>query len=896
MKHLSLRRCVSLAGSVVLLAAHAVAAQSDLRPLPVEDYDRWRTLESTELSPDGEWMTFTYGHRVIEDTLQVLNLSDESVHEIPAAADPAFSDDSRWLAYRLGSDDVGLLNLETGERTAWTGAGRFAFAAGSSHLAVQKSQVAEGDGAEIEHTGTNLIVRDLARGVDLALGNVAEFAFNEAGSVLAYTVDAASRDGNGVYALRLGSGVLEMLDQAPLRYSRLTWDETGTALAVLKGAADDEQAERVNSLVAFRGVDRPHPVPVELEPALDEGFPAGMVLSERGALSWKADLSMVFVGIKRQRAALVDDPDHPRPNVDVFHWADDRIQTVQRVTAEADRDFTYRGAIDLDAGRFVALTDSTMRTIALASDGAWGVGRDARAYVSDWEETRADYYHVDASSGERTRFAEAQMRTLGLSPDGRHFAFWRGGDVWLYSAGTRATRNLTASAPVSFVDEEYDHPGTKPPYGVAGWTKDGRALVLNHRYDLWLQPLDGSAATNLTEGFGSREEIRFRVLHLDPTDDFIDLDAPVHLSAYGEWTKRSGFFELYEGRLTELVYEDRELGDLDRAAEADRFAFTSSTFAEFPDLYVTDGRFGGPRRVTDANPQQAEYRWGHRILFDFENVDGVRLQGTLAIPDGYETGERLPMIVNFYEKKSQELHRYYAPLFESGYPSGNPGPVAEFGAYVSNGYLVMQLDVHFNTGTTHSDMLDCVTAATRKVIEMGYADPDRIALVGGSFSGGGSAFIATRTEMFAAVAARAAPINLAGEFNILFSGSGQNNHSYDIYGQGRYGTNPFDDFELYREQSPITHVANMNTPLLYLHGKQDGSVEYLQGMEFYNALRFLGKPIIFLSYPDEGHNLHRYENQLDFTERLWQFLDHHLKGVPAPDWMTKGVRFLDRGY
>jgi dipeptidyl aminopeptidase/acylaminoacyl peptidase len=88
----------------------------------------------------------------------------------------------------------------------------------------------------------------------------------------------------------------------------------------------------------------------------------------------------------------------------------------------------------------------------------------------------------------------------------------------------------------------------------------------------------------------------------------------------------------------------------------------------------------------------------------------------------------------------------------------------------------------------------------------------------------------------------------------------------------------------------------MNTPLLYLHGKLDGSVEYLQGMEFYNALRFLGKPIIFLSYPDEGHNLRRYENQRDFVERLWQFLDHHLKGEPAPDWMTKGVRFLDRGY
>jgi dipeptidyl aminopeptidase/acylaminoacyl peptidase len=258
------------------------------------------------------------------------------------------------------------------------------------------------------------------------------------------------------------------------------------------------------------------------------------------------------------------------------------------------------------------------------------------------------------------------------------------------------------------------------------------------------------------------------------------------------------------------------------------------------------------------------------------------------------------MIVNFYEKKSQELHKFYTPMFfyppqyMLSYTSGNIGPVMEFAAYVSNGYLVMQPDVYFNTGTTHDDMLDCVEAAARKVIEMGYADPEHIGLFGGSFSGGGSAFISTRSKMFAAIASRAAPINLVGEFNVLFRGSGQNNHSYDIYGQGRYGTTPYDDFELYTAQSPITHVRTMDTPLLLIHGTEDGSVEYLQAMEFYNALRFHGKTIIFLSYPGEGHNLQRLENQKDLISRLWQFFDHYLKGKPAPEWMTSGVPYLKK--
>ncbi|MFC1563426.1 alpha/beta hydrolase family protein [candidate division KSB1 bacterium] len=398
----------------------------------------------------------------------------------------------------------------------------------------------------------------------------------------------------------------------------------------------------------------------------------------------------------------------------------------------------------------------------------------------------------------------------------------------------------------------------------------------------------------MTKGAGDENEIRFRYIDTDPEEFFIDMSKPVNLSAYGEWTKKEGFYELAGDELKELIFMDKHFGRLRKAKNSDTFLYTIETFREFPDYYVSDMKFTQPKRLTDAVPFQSQYKWGYRILFDFQNSQGIRLQGTLAVPDGYRQGSKLPMIVNFYEKKSQELHYYYSPQFLISYRSGNIGPVSEFGAFVSNDYLVMQLDVHFNTGTTHDDMLDCVTAAVKKVIEMGYADPDRVALCGGSFSGGGSAFIATRSDMFACIASRAAPINLAGEFNILFSGSGQNNHSYDIYGQGRYGTDPFHDFELYRSQSPITHVENMNTPLLYLHGKQDGSVEYLQGMEFYNALRFLGKPVIFLSYPEEGHNLKKLENQVDFTKRLWAFFDHYLKDKPAPDWMIRGIPHLEK--
>jgi dipeptidyl aminopeptidase/acylaminoacyl peptidase len=148
--------------------------------------------------------------------------------------------------------------------------------------------------------------------------------------------------------------------------------------------------------------------------------------------------------------------------------------------------------------------------------------------------------------------------------------------------------------------------------------------------------------------------------------------------------------------------------------------------------------------------------------------------------------------------------------------------------------------------------------------------------------------------MFAAIVAGAAATNLVSDFNQLWKTAGTNQHGYDIHGQGRFGTNPFDDFELFIDQSAVTHVREMDTNLLLLHGTADGSVEWLQAVEFYNALRFNGKKVILLSYPGEGHGLGRYENQIDFQKRMRAFLDHHLKGAMAPVWMQRGVPFLEK--
>jgi len=881
--------------------------------------------------------------------------------------DPAAAQTGGGQAGRSGTTPpaqpqrVELRRLDTGAIQSWQDVESFSFSANATHLLLRRRPVAAAGAASgraaaggdsggappapaapaaaaaatpAAARGVDVTLHNLATGRDLFLGSVGDAAFNKSGELLAYSVDAATKDANGLFVLDLRNGRVHALDNAARSYARLTWSEDGVALAVLKGADVDRMRERDNVLVAFPNVQAAldaGPKPVTLEPAKADGFPKGWVVSDRAALSWSDDKKRVFFGMKAQVAA--PDPNRRREttdaaaDVDVWNTADERVQSFQMARAEADRNFTFRSVFDVAASKFVRLADETMRELDVAPDGRWAVGRDIRGYVHDYKRASADIYRVNTTTGERTLMLKAQMtntstgaHTYGLSPDGRFFLYWKDNKFQAYDLDAGASKTLAAPAAVSFVDMEFDHPGPKPSYGIAGYTSDGKHVIVQHRYDLWLLPLDGTAGRNLTNGVGTKNEIRFRYVRTEPLDPgaggapggpgggggrgggasaraTIDLAKPITLSAYGEYTKKAGFYELAGGQLKEIVYEDASFSNPVKAAKADKFLFTRQTFVEFPDLRVSGPNFKDSKKVSNANPQQAEYRWGHRILFDYKNKDGVRLQGILAIPDDYKPGEKRPMIVTFYEKNSQNMHRYTAPSYLTGMGASAIQAVSE-------GYLTMLPDVYFRTGASHSDMLECVEAATKKVIEMGYVDPKHIGVHGHSYGGEGAAFIGTRSRLFAAVGMGAGVVDLTFDFTqnwgwsyaVTAAGSGGGNNAFDyyLYSQGREGVSPWDKPELYRFESALTHAPEVTAPFLIMHGGADPTVPFTNGLAMYNALRYLGKTAVFLSYPGEGHGLAGMANRKDLTVRYFEFFNHYLKGAAAPKWLSEGVTFLQK--
>jgi dipeptidyl aminopeptidase/acylaminoacyl peptidase len=879
------------------LGTPSLAAQ-DKRPLTLDDYGAWSRIQGTGLSPDGTWLSWTQRPNDGDATLFVKSLDGDAHFEGTNGSDAAFSGDGRWVAFLTTPPEeeadklrkekkpvprtLHLIDLRSGDAQEESGVRAFTFSEGGRFLAIHRDR----SDTDAEYTGSDLLLRDLEAGTVLSFGNVAEYAFNEAGTMLGYLVDAAGKAGNGLYVVSAADGRIRPLNTGAARFEDLTWSEAHDDVAALRGTKPEGKTHRANVLVVARGLDAASPRVSTWDPAADATFPEGFVLSEMADTRWTGTGTRVVVGIKEQDDEVKKDEDD-QPDVDVWHWADEELQSRQMITANGDRRYTYTSVYNVDGGRFVRLATPDMERVDLTDDGRWALGRRDGRYRGDVteEQGRADWVRIDPATGEERTIVEAVRRPMGSSPDGAWALYVQDGSLYSANLQTLAVTNLSESTGIDFMNLEGGRTGEIGAYGVAGWTEDGRVL-LNTRFDVWSAPLAGGRAESLTGGMADRESIRFRVVRLDLEADWTDPRGAL-LSAYGEWTKKSGYFRARPGQdPQELLFADEMIRGVLKADDADRVAFTRQTFQEFPDVWVSDTRFRGPRKVTDANPQIAEFLWGRRVLVDYTDQRGNKLQATLALPAGYEEGKRYPMVVYFYETMSERHHEFSQPVYDDR---------PHMSSYASNGYLVLMPDIVYDVGYPGSSALDDVTAAAKRVVELGYADPDHIGLQGHSWGGYETSFILTQTDMFTTIVTGAPLTNLMSMNNILYKSSGGGNGPILQWSQGRMDDTPWDDPERWRSQSPIEHVPNISTPFLILHGTADGAVDWNQGLELFTAARRLGKEVVLLSYPDEPHHLSKEVNQKDFQVRMKQWFDHYLMGAPAPDWMANGVPFLQKG-
>jgi dipeptidyl aminopeptidase/acylaminoacyl peptidase len=264
------------------------------------------------------------------------------------------------------------------------------------------------------------------------------------------------------------------------------------------------------------------------------------------------------------------------------------------------------------------------------------------------------------------------------------------------------------------------------------------------------------------------------------------------------------------------------------------------------------------------------------------SLDGIPLQGVLIKPGNYEEGKKYPVVVYYYEISSDRLYEFNEMVV-------NHRP--NFPFYASNGYAIFLPDIKFEVGRPGYSATKCLVPGVQKLIQMGIANPDAIGLHGHSWSGYQTAFVVTQTDIFACAIAGAPVSNMTSAYSGIRWGTGLARQFQYEQQQSRIGGNLWEYPLRYVENSPVFFADKINTPLLIQHGDEDEAVPWYQSIELYLAMRRLNKDCIFLQYRGEPHHLKKYANKLDYSIKMKEYFDHHLKKVPAAEWITEGVKY-----
>ncbi len=907
----------------------AFAAYSQ-RPLNHADYDGWKSIASQKLSRDGKLVAYALQPQDGDGEVVVRNLSTGVDLRAPIGAkpttteqDPAeptaetrtaprgpalfFTGDGRFVvvAAYAGKADVqkarkekkkqeempknGMVILDTSSGAASKisnvsnfqvpedGTGWIAYQRpGAPPPAAASGTAARGRTARRPEFGSEMVLRNTSDGAERKFASVIEYALSKDARTLLYAVASKKEEENGVFAVDVAAGG----EPRPLvmgkgKYGKIAWDDKQTRAAFIAGSKLHLWARGSNESAAQTGCDT-----------------AGLELSDKGAVSFSRNGAMVFFGCApvSKKASGEGEPEE-KAVFDLWNWKDSNVQPMQKSSAERDRNRTFRAGWNLEAKKFVQLADASMADANPSEDGRWAIGTDDRAYrpLVEYDERYTDSYLVDATTGDRKLVLKKNRGAAALSPDGSRGLYFDGRNWNSISVPDGKVTNLTAALGVKFFDEQADTPGTPPAYGAAGWTKDGKYVLLNDRYDIWQVAPDGSSAKNLTDAVGRRSQIAFRYVRLDsdPRDRGIDPAKPLLLRAENERTRDTGFYREWIDSTRapqKLIMGAENYSVPVKAKDADVLLFTASTFQKFPDLLTADPEFKKIVRVSDANPQQKDVLWGSAELMRFRNTDGVPLNAMLVKPANFDPKKKYPLIVYIYERLSQTLNNYVAPA---------PRHSINVSYYASNGYLVLMPDIVYTAGYPGQSALKCVMPAIDTLVDQGFVDEKAIGIQGHSWGGYQIAYMVTQTNRFRAANAGAPVANMTSAYDGIRWGTGLPRQFQYERTQSRIGGSLWQYPMRFIENSPIFRADRVETPLMMLANDADDAVPWYQGIEYFLALRRLGKEVYLFNYNGEPHHLLKRPNQKDYTIRMQQYFDHYLKGAPRPEWMDMGIPYIE---
>jgi dipeptidyl aminopeptidase/acylaminoacyl peptidase len=509
-----------------------------------------------------------------------------------------------------------------------------------------------------------------------------------------------------------------------------------------------------------------------------------------------------------------------------------------------------------------------------------------------WDDGYRDYFAVDLKTGDRKQLLEKQQSAAQFSPGGTYILWWAVADSSWYvkDVETETIVSLTKDLPYNFYHELNDMPQLPGSYGLAGWAEDDKHVFIYDKYDIWkFDPSGKDAPIRITAGFGRESDTRFRYLKLDREEEYIEEE--MYLSGFNFTTKDDGYYlssPNSEEAPEKLFSGPYSFSGLKKAKEADKVIWQKSSFELYPDLWWSNMKFQVPLQITHLDKQRDQFLWGNVQLVNWTSSDGESLDGLLYTPANLDKDKEYPLLVYFYERNSDNLHRFRHPS-----PSRS---IINPTYCVSNDYIVFVPDIPYLEGYPGQSAYRAIVSGTLAITDQfPFIDKEKMGIQGQSWGGYQVAYLVTQTNLYKAAMAGAPVSNMTSAYGGIRWSSGMSRMFQYEKTQSRIGGTLWEKPMLYIENSPVFFVPKIETPLLIMHNDNDGAVPWYQGIELFVAMRRLNKPAWMLTYNKEEHNLTKWPNRMDLDIRMYQFFDYYLKGEPEPKWMKEGVPAIEKG-
>jgi dipeptidyl aminopeptidase/acylaminoacyl peptidase len=507
----------------------------------------------------------------------------------------------------------------------------------------------------------------------------------------------------------------------------------------------------------------------------------------------------------------------------------------------------------LDSPQPKQLTDGEFdeRGIEWAPDGSKVYFTSTRVAEPYFEPRDSDLFSVPATGGPMTKVAsiEGTIGDVSPAPDGKRIAFvgtLHGNPERSYSQPDLFVMDANPGSTPKNLTREYDY---EINGGIGGdqaaprgqnakpivWSKDGASLIV----------------VSAEKGSSNFERVWIATGKVDPvTQGQHDV---VAFSAVPDGNKIAATFST-----------QTEIGDIAMVQAAAPATPGLAAWRVSPVTHVNAELF---KDIKQSEPEEIEYK-----TFDAKNI-----QGWILKPPDFDASKKYPMILEIHGGPHSAYGNVYTHEFQwmaaKGYvvlfvnPRGSTSYGQDFGNIIQFHY----------PGDDYKDLM----AGVDEVVKRGYVDPDRLGVTGGSGGGLLTDWTITQTQRFKAAVAQRDIADWAG---FWFTAD------FTQFTPSWFRKAPWEDPQDYAARSPITHVANVTTPLMLVLGDADYRTPPADGGEqMFRALKYRKIPTVMVRFPRETHELSRSGEPWHRVERLQHivgWMDQWLQGKKNPAYTT----------